>query len=77
MSRNLFCANCRKDLSTVDCTGESGIYSPNRPFELCEPCWNDEDKMIDETGTNDHPELIEKYKTNVKLTATRRQAFSY
>lgn len=65
------CARCRAILYESDCTGESGIYSPNRSFTLCEPCFFDEDKEIGDAGTNDLPDRIEAYRQNIRLGILR------
>lgn len=66
MSRDM-CARCRIRLRWEDCQGESGLYSPNRSFILCEPCFDEEDREIDVRGMNDLPERIEEYKRNLKM----------
>jgi hypothetical protein len=60
----MMCARCRIQLIDSDCQGESGIYSPNRTFTLCEPCFEDEDKEI-EHG-NDLPHRLEEYRANLR-----------
>lgn len=59
------CAACRKNIRQGECTGESSLYSPNRSFTLCEPCWLDEDARIEEVGTNDIPTLRMAYEANL------------
>lgn len=64
------CARCRIKVDQIrDCLGESGIYSPNRAFTLCEPCFEEEDREIDAAGTNTLPERIEMYRANLKAGA--------
>lgn len=63
MVRNTFCANCMRDLSREKETGESGLYSPDKPFELCVSCFHWEYDLITEEGNN-LPELLAKYKKN-------------
>ncbi len=61
------CARCRKPVDQLrDCLGESGIYSPNRAFTLCEQCFLDEDLEIDRAGTNDIPERLDEYRANLR-----------
>lgn len=61
------CARCRIKVDQLrDCLGESGIYSPNRAFTLCEPCFLEEEREMDAAGTNDLPERIEMYRFNLK-----------
>jgi hypothetical protein len=60
------CARCRIKLRREDCQGESGVYSPNRAFTLCEPCFEEEDREIDMRGMNELPERIEEYKRNLR-----------
>jgi PP-loop superfamily ATP-utilizing enzyme len=62
------CARCRIRVDQIaDCLGESGLYSPNRAFTLCEPCFLEEESEIDERGTNDIPERIEAYRRNLRM----------
>ena len=56
-----FCACCKKKIYYGETDGESALYSPNRKFILCEPCFFDEDTEIEEKGTNDIPERLAKY----------------
>lgn len=61
------CARCRKSVDQLkDCLGESGLYSPNRAFTLCEQCFMDEDLEIDRAGTNDIPERLDEYRANLR-----------
>lgn len=69
---DIICARCGKFVRDEECQGESGIYSPNRIFMLCEPCFEAEDAEIDEAGTNDLPERLEQYKR--RLLAQPRRA---
>lgn len=61
------CARCRiKVDQDKDCLGESGLYSPNRAFTLCEPCFEEEDaETLGERGNN-LPERIDMYRANLK-----------
>ena len=61
------CARCRCNLYETDCTGESGLYSPNRSFTLCEPCFFDEEAETDREGTNDIPLRVEEYRQHMRL----------
>ncbi len=57
------CACCREPLG--NCTGTSGLYNPGRnSFILCEDCWLEEEGLVDETGTNNHPERVARYALN-------------
>jgi hypothetical protein len=59
------CANCLVDLYDAHCTGTSGLYNPGpRSFLLCEPCWLEEENLVDESGTNNHPERVARYAKN-------------
>lgn len=61
------CARCRKRVDqNRDCLGESGLYSPNRAFTLCEQCFLDEELEINGAGTNTIPERIEEYRANLR-----------
>jgi hypothetical protein len=62
------CARCRIKVDPDrDCLGESGIYSPNRAFTLCEPCFIEEDVETCGDRGNNLPERIELYKANLRL----------
>lgn len=56
------CARCSTDLSNRKEIGISSLYSPDEEFELCMPCFEWEDKYIEQTGTNDHSDIIKEYK---------------
>lgn len=56
-----FCSRCGRPLRNVKCTGESQLYSPNKAYELCEPCWLKEDSEIEEAGTNNLPDILATY----------------
>lgn len=43
------CAHCKNRVG--DCSGESGIYGSHHI--LCEPCFNDEEDLMEEVGSND------------------------
>ena len=59
------CANCKVDLYDAPCTGTSGLYNPGpRSFLLCEDCFLEEEDLVDETGTNNHPERVARYAAN-------------
>lgn len=61
------CARCRRPVDQFkDCLGESGLYSPNRAFTLCEQCFLDEELEIDRAGTNDIPERLDEYRANLR-----------
>ena len=55
------CARCGTRIKDGDCTGESQLYSPERAYTLCEPCWLKEDAEIEDAGTNKLPELLATY----------------
>lgn len=59
------CANCKSHLDPGDTTGVSGLFNPGpRRFILCEECWLAEEDLVDETGTNNHPERVARYAEN-------------
>lgn len=61
------CARCRIKVDPArDCLGESGLYSPNRAFTLCEPCFDEEDAEMNGDRGNDLPERIEMYRANLR-----------
>lgn len=55
----MVCARCRKNILQGETTGESSIYQSNHI--LCEPCFFAEDAEIEERGTNDLPDTLNKY----------------
>ena len=61
------CARCRKLIRRGDTTGESVLYSPNRSFTLCEPCFFEEEAETEQEGTNNLPARIEEYRQNLRL----------
>jgi hypothetical protein len=60
------CANCARRVDQHECSGDSGLYNHGDgiKYNLCEECFLEEDAMIDETGTNDHPSRRERYSIN-------------
>lgn len=60
------CARCGKPIKHGEAIGESALYSPERAFTLCEPCFLDEDAEIEAAGTNNNPDMIERYKDNLR-----------
>lgn len=72
---DIVCANCLKYVKDEECQGESGLFSPTRAYMLCEPCFLEEDRLIDEQGTNDMPERLQKYKNN--LANVNRSSLSW
>lgn len=58
---DIICARCGKLVCDQECQGESGIYSPDRRFMLCEPCFDAEYEEIEAAGTNDLPERLKQY----------------
>lgn len=61
------CARCRIRVNQdLDCLGESGIYSPNRAFTLCDPCFIEEDVETAGERGNNLPERIEMYRANLR-----------
>jgi hypothetical protein len=60
------CARCTALIGDSEARGESQLYSPERAFTLCEPCFLEEDAEIEVAGTNANPDLIERYKDNLR-----------
>lgn len=59
------CACCAERLYPSDTTGVSGLYNPgSNSFILCEPCWLEEEDLIDYTGSNVHRERVARYAVN-------------
>ena len=59
------CDWCRKTIGAYEVTGESALYSPDRVYILCEPCFLKEDALIEKEGTNDLPIVLANYKRRV------------
>lgn len=57
-----------------DCEGLSSLYSPDREYVLCEPCFEDEEALIDASGSNDHPEIVAAYRARSGTLALIRAA---
>ena len=56
------CAGCGRDLYNAREIGSSGIYNPGGPdFELCMACFDAEEAIELETGTNFQPDLLQRY----------------
>lgn len=53
------CARCKQFFPNASCSAESGIYQSRHV--LCEPCFFDEDAEIEERGTNNLLDTLEKY----------------
>lgn len=59
---NTRCACCGVDLRRHRETGVSGLYNPNGPsLELCKPCWDTEQDVIESMGRNRIPERLAHY----------------
>lgn len=59
------CANCNCDLTFAKEDGISGLYNPGpNSFRLCVDCWEAEEAVIDEDGTNIVPSMVERYARN-------------
>lgn len=62
-----FCANCGCSLTGAKELGSSSLYFPNGyDIELCVPCWNEEEALIETSGTNNHPERLANYLHRLK-----------
>ena len=60
------CPSCEKSFNTNDC-GESSLYAPNsNAILICSDCFHLEDAIIEAEGTNDLPDIVARYKTNMK-----------
>jgi hypothetical protein len=67
------CARCRSSIGEHETDGESGIYSPDREFILCEACFLEEDAEIETEGTNNLPDRIKQYCENERLGILKKQ----
>ena len=73
MSR--FCAGCGMRLYRDSPMGESSIFSPHREYLLCEPCFDVEDALVENEGTNVLPDVLNFYKMMlVKCHTSERKA---
>lgn len=64
MSKNN-CANCNCSLYMAKADGVSGLLNPGpKWFRLCEPCWIEEEDLVDELGTNVMPDRVARYTAN-------------
>jgi hypothetical protein len=59
-----FCPSCLVLLGR--CTGASSLYSPNKGYILCVSCFENENELIDEKGTNDIPQEVARYERNIQ-----------
>lgn len=58
-----FCAGCGGYIANARETGVSSIYNPGGPsILLCKPCYDAEDELIEQSGRNDHPGELARYK---------------
>lgn len=65
MAKNIHCANCECSLEFIAEMGESNLHSPGQGFDLCIPCLNEEENLIEDSGHNDHPDRVALYRANV------------
>ena len=59
------CASCGIYMTNAREEGLSSLYS-TRVYILCVPCFEAEDALIKEKGTNNIPEEIRRYEANVR-----------
>lgn len=69
-----YCPRCCKPIRPGATLGESAIYRSHDIPELCERCFEDEDAEIDERGTNDLPDVLGRYRENMKAMRRVRRA---
>lgn len=53
------CPRCKQRVLDPRSYGESGIYRSSH--RLCMPCWDEEDREIEEKGGNDLPDTLAAY----------------
>lgn len=58
-----YCPRCMTRISGA--RGESAIYQSHDIPDLCERCFFDEDAEIEERGTNDLPDTLQRYRDNI------------
>lgn len=56
---DFICARCKQTFIGARSSGQSALYGARHI--LCEPCFFDEDEQIDERGTNNLPDTLERY----------------
>lgn len=65
---NKHCACCGIALEGKS-TGSSSLYNPGRGESgilLCEACFFEEDRLIEETGRNNMPDRLQQYYDNIE-----------
>jgi hypothetical protein len=63
---NRCCANCGVDCKYLKEDGVSSLYFPGEDsIRLCAPCFHEEDALIDEVGTNNMPDRLSHYLSNI------------
>ena len=55
------CCNCGKEMHDTETQGYSSIYGASEYHLMCEPCFFEEEALIDERGSNDHPDRLKHY----------------
>ncbi len=59
-----YCPRCCERIYDGQTTGESGIYKSHGVSLLCEACFFDEEREVDEKGRNDLPDTLARYREN-------------
>lgn len=69
----ILCANCNRDMTFESHFEYSWLYNPHSPdIILCETCFSEENELTSKTGTNNHPERLEKYRNNIALSKLQK-----
>jgi hypothetical protein len=58
------CVRCQCSIVNAKELGSPSIYGSPDEWDLCGPCFHDEDREIEERGTNDLPDVFEAYRHN-------------
>lgn len=61
-----YCPRCCAYIPERATVGESAIYQSHDVSDLCEPCFFDEDREIEDRGTNNLPDTLERYRQNMR-----------
>lgn len=59
------CPRCMSLIQRGSGRGESQLYQSHDIPDLCEPCFFDEEAEVEERGTNNLPDTLERYRQNM------------
>ena len=67
---NEHCISCGHVFTKEDVITDSILYSPNRTFNVCESCYDYEQKIVIESGTDSHTKITKRYFDNLQSIDT-------